>query len=361
MTEDRPYTLIAELTYACPLRCGYCSNPVDWRAHRASLDGAAWARVVGEAAELGVLALHLSGGEPLLHPGLESITRAARAADLFTTLVTSGVPMTREKLSRLREAGLDAVQLSLQDADPETADRIAGRAAHAPKLEVARWVRELGMPLTVNVVLHRHDLDRIAAIVELAAELGARRLELANVQLLAWALENRDALLPSAAQIDRARAIASSARERFLGRMEIVFVLPDHFTGEPRACMGGWARHHLVVTPDGLALPCHAAHDMPGLPAPRVTETALAAIWHDAPLFRAFRGEDWMPLPCRSCERRRVDFGGCRCQALALTGDPAATDPACARSPHHGVVVSARHAAEGAPIDPASLVRSARR
>ncbi len=357
-----PYTLVAELTYRCPLRCGYCSNPPDADLGAPALGTDAWIRVLREAADLGVLGVQLTGGEPLLRRDLETLVAAARRRGLYATLVTSGATATPARLARLRAAGLDAIQLSLQDARAEDADAIAGGAFHARKLEVARAAREAGLALTINVVLHRGNADRVEALVALAAELRADRLELANVQLLGSALANRAALLPTRAQVARARAVAVAARARHAGRMEVVFVRPDYVTGQPRACMDGWARRYLVVAPDGAALPCHAAHAFPGLPPPSVRTRSLASIWAEAPLFRAFRGEEWMQAPCRTCARRASDFGGCRCQALALTGDPAAADPACAMAPSHGLVRAACDAADVSDVVPVSaLARGARR
>jgi len=356
--ELRPYTLVAELTYRCPLRCAYCSNPVDWARHPAHLDTATWLRVFAEAEALGVVQVHLTGGEPLLRPDLETLVAGARDRDLYVQLVTSGVPLARPRLVALRAAGLDAVQLSFQDVRPGPADQLAGLRAHARKRTVAAWVKELGLPLTVNVVLHRGNIDTVGDVVAFAETLGADRLELANAQYLGWALPNRDALLPTREQLDAARAVALAARERLRGTMEIVLVVPDYWTDLPKPCMGGWGRRTIVVTPDGLALPCHAAHTLPGLRFGRVTEHRLAELWTDSPGFNAFRGEAWMAEPCRSCVHRTRDFGGCRCQAYHLAGDAAATDPACALAPAHGAVVAAR-AASGRPA-PAWRHREAR-
>ncbi|MFQ3623751.1 MAG: pyrroloquinoline quinone biosynthesis protein PqqE [Acetobacteraceae bacterium] len=337
----RPYTLVAELTYRCPLRCGYCSNPLDWATRRETLTTEDWTRVLAEAEVLGILQVTLTGGEPLLRDDLEEIVSAGRRLDLYQTLITSGVPLTRDRLARLRDSGLDAVQLSVQDADAAASDAIAGMRCCAHKREVARWTRELGLPLTLNVVLHRANLDHVPEIVALAEDWGAGRLELANAQYLGWALAHRDSLLPTREAIERARTAAAQAQARLRGRMEVLFVLPDYFTGRPKPCMDGWGRRFIVVTPDGTALPCHAAHDLP-LPWWSVRTRRLGEIWRDNPGFNAFRGEGWMPEPCRSCARRAADFGGCRCQAFALTGDAARTDPACALAPDHTLVTAAQ-------------------
>lgn len=348
----RPYTLVAELTYRCPLRCPYCSNPVDWARRRNELDTATWRRVFREAEDLGVVQLNLTGGEPLLRGDLEQLIEAARQLDLYTNLITSGIPLARERLEKFRALGLDNVQISIQDVTAAASDRIAGHVSFEQKLEVGRWVKDLGMPLTINTVLHRENLDNVDGIVALAERMQADRLELANTQYLGWALENRRALLPTRAQLDRARAAAAAARQRLRGRMEILFVTPDYYAEYPKTCMDGWGQRFIVISPEGLALPCHAAHTIPGLAFENVRDRALSAIWTESPGFNAFRGEGWMPEPCRSCDRRTVDFGGCRCQAYHLTGDAAATDPVCTLAPTHGLIDAARAevAAGGAPL-----------
>ena len=348
----RPYTLVAELTYRCPLRCVYCSNPLDYARHDQELDTAAWRRVFREAEDLGVVQLNLTGGEPLLRSDLEALIEEARGLDLYTNLITSGIPLTVERLRSFRARGLDNVQLSLQDVEASASDRIAGHRSFARKLEVARSVKQAGMSLTLNVVLHRENLDRVPEIVALAESLSADRLELANTQYLGWALLNRAALLPGRRQLEQARAVAAAARDRLRGRMEILFVTPDYYARFPKACMDGWGRRFLVISPDGLVLPCHVAHTLPGLKFDNVQERGLAEIWDDSPGLNAFRGERWMPEPCRSCDRRAEDFGGCRCQAFHLTGDAAVTDPACSLSPHHAIVEAAREDATSISAPP---------
>jgi PqqA peptide cyclase len=343
--EPRPYTLVAELTYRCPLRCVYCSNPLDFARHGDALETEDWLRVFREAEELGVVQLNLTGGEPLLRADLERLVEGARALDLYTNLITSGIPLARERLAELKRGGLDNVQISIQDVTAEPSDRIAGLKSFERKLQVARWVKELGLPLTLNTVLHRENLDRIGEVIALAESLAADRLELANTQYLGWALQNRAALLPTPDQLERARAIARAARTRLQGRMEVLFVTPDYYADFPKACMDGWGRRFIVVAPDGLVLPCHAAHTLPGLVFDNARDKPLADIWRGSAGFGAFRGEAWMPEPCRSCDRRSVDFGGCRCQAYHLTGNAAATDPVCPLAPDHHLVTDAREAA----------------
>jgi len=353
----RPYTLIAELTYRCPLSCAYCSNPLELGRHDAELATGDWARVFREAAALGVLQVNLTGGEPLVRGDLEALVAAARASDLYTNLITSGIPADAERLARLVAAGLDSLQLSVQDSDPHGAAWIAGRNDMDAKLATAAATRALGLPLTLNVVLHRGNIARVEDFVALAERLGAARLELANTQYLGWALANREALLPSRAAVEEARRAAAEARARLRGKMEVLFVRPDYHADRPRACMDGWARRYLVVTPDGVALPCHQAGEIAALASSwdNVRDRSLGDIWNEGAGFRAFRGEAWMPAPCRTCDERTTDFGGCRCQAFALLGDAAATDPACALAPRHDLVVAARARAEAAP--PAAPLR----
>jgi pyrroloquinoline quinone biosynthesis protein E len=343
--DERLYTLIAELTYRCPLRCPYCSNPLEYKQHKDQLTTEDWLRVLQQAEELGALQVTFTGGEPLLRTDLELLVAQAHRLNLYTTLITSGVPLERERLQSLREAGVDAVQVSVQGADAETSDRIAGTESFSHKLDVMRWVKELGLPLTLNAVLHRENLDQIESILSLAEGLGADRLELANTQYLGWALPNREALLPTPAQLTKARELARTAKERLRGRMEVLFVLPDYYSDRPKACMNGWGQRYMVVTPDGRALPCHLAHTIPSLTFEDVRTHSLEEIWTSSPAFLAFRGEDWMSPTCRSCDQRSKDFGGCRCQAFHLTGDASATDPVCSLSPDHELVRTARAAA----------------
>ena len=352
--EPRPYTLVAELTYRCPLRCVYCSNPLELERHRRELDTATWLRVLAEAEELGVVQVSLTGGEPCVRDDLEEIVAGARRLDLYTNLATSAVPLPRERLERLRRAGLDNVQISIQDVASDASDEIAGLASFERKLEAARAAKEVGFPLTLNFVLHRGNLERIGEIIALAESLDADRLELANSQYVGWALLNRAALLPTKEQLDAARRVAAGARERLKGRMEVLFVTPDYYSQFPKACMDGWGRRFILISPDGLVLPCHAAHTLPGLSFENVRDRSLVEVWTSSESFARFRGEDWMAEPCRSCERRTVDFGGCRCQAFLLTGDASATDPVCSLSPHHGVIESAR--AEACAARPAPFV-----
>ena len=342
----RPYTLVAELSYRCPLHCPYCSNPVAIRdeRYRDELETEHWARVFREAAELGVLQLALTGGEPMVRRDLDELAAAARAAGLYSTLVTAGVHLTRDRAERLREAGLDHVQVSIQSPDPEENDRIAGTRSFEKKIAAARAARELEFPLTINCVLHRQNLDRIEQILGLAEELDAQRLELANTQYYGWAAVNQQALLPTREQLERGEEAVKRFRERVGPRITVLWVLPDYFEDLPKPCVGGWGRTTIVIAPDGEALPCHAASTIPGLEFPNVRDHPLGWIWAEADAFNRFRGTDWMQEPCRSCPlgRQEEDWGGCRCPALRLAGDAAATDPVCRYAPHHGAVVAAR-------------------
>jgi len=336
-----PLGLLAELTHRCPLGCPYCSNPLALDPRDSELDAATWARVFGEAAALGVLQVHLSGGEPGARRDLVEITAAAHGAGLYTNLITSAVGITAQTQDRHAAAGLDHVQISIQDSAPESADRIAGYdGAFARKRMLAADVVRLKIPLTVNVVVHRANIERIADMVALALELGASRVEIAHVQYYGWALRNRAALMPNAAQVARAAAAVEELRRKHHGEIVIDAVVPDYHARLPKPCVGGWGRRSLNVTPAGRVLPCHAAETIPGLEFWSVREHSLADIWKNSPAFNAFRGTAWMREPCQSCARRDIDFGGCRCQAFALTGDARATDPVCHLSPAHNDVAA---------------------
>jgi len=337
----RPIGLLAELTHRCPLGCPYCSNPLALDPRDGELDTETWARVFGEAATLGVLQVHLSGGEPGARRDLVEITAAAHSSGLYTNLITSAVGITAVTLAKLAEAGLDHVQISIQDDEPVSADHIANYpGAFARKKALAEKVVDLKIPLTVNCVVHRANIDRIGAMVDLAIGLGARRVEIAHVQYYGWALHNRDALMPTAEQVERGVKAVEELRRSHQGKIVIDAVLPDYYARFPKPCVGGWGRRSLNVTPSGKVLPCHAAESIPGLEFWSVKDHSLADIWINSPAFNAFRGTAWMQEPCRSCARREIDFGGCRCQAFILTGDAAAADPVCHLSPHHADVIA---------------------
>ncbi|MEZ0333347.1 MAG: pyrroloquinoline quinone biosynthesis protein PqqE [Gemmatimonadales bacterium] len=338
MTSERPTTLLAELTHRCPLHCPYCSNPLEMVRAAGEIGTEDWKRVFTEARALGVLQLGLSGGEPLVRKDLEELAAHARGLGLYSTLVTSGLGLTRARAERLRDAGLEHVQISIQDADTAVAERIAGVASVKQKRAAAALVKELGFAFSINVVLHRANLDRLGAIVDLAGELGADRLELANTQYYGWALENRSKLMPTQEQVTRAQEVAQEAMTRYRGRMQILFVLPDYFEQYPKPCYGGWGKLYLVVSPDGRVLPCHGATQISTLTFDNVRDHSLDWIWQESAAFNAFRGDSWMREPCRTCPRKAVDFGGCRCQAFALTGAAENTDPVCILSPERRMI-----------------------
>jgi PqqA peptide cyclase len=333
-----PLALIAELTHRCPLHCVYCSNPLGMQNAAVELSTKEWVRVFQEAARLGSLHAHFTGGEPLARADLAELTQAARAVGLYVNLITSGIGLSEKRLAGLVDAGLEHIQLSFQGSREESADEIAGTPSHARKLLLARLVRQFKLAFTVNVVVHRRNLDHLQEIISMVEELGPDRVEIANVQYYGWALRNQEALLPTLAQIEESQRIVSAARARLEGRMRIDYVAPDYYARYPKPCMGGWGRQLMLIDPAGRALPCHAAAVIPGLEFNNVLEHSLEWIWRESPSFQKFRGEGWMPEPCRSCERRTDDFGGCRCQALLLAGDAAATDPVCSLAPDHGVV-----------------------
>lgn len=341
MTPSAPLGLLAELTHRCPLACPYCSNPLALVDRADELDTETWVRVFHEAAEMGVLQVHLSGGEPAARRDLTDLVAAAHDSGLYTNLITSAIGLDSHRLAQLKAAGLDHVQLSIQDLDAASADWIAGyRGAHDRKLAFARAVTGLDLAFTLNVVVHRANIARVADFAELALTLGAGRVEIAHAQYYGWALRNRAALMPTRDQVTAAMETVERIRPLYANRLAIDLVTPDYYARRPKACMGGWARRTLNVTPAGRVLPCHAAETIPGLEFWSVRDHALADIWAMSPAFNAFRGTDWMQEPCRSCARRDLDFGGCRCQALAIAGDAAAIDPACELSPHHATLLA---------------------
>jgi pyrroloquinoline quinone biosynthesis protein E len=338
---QNPLALIAEITHRCPLHCVYCSNPLELTSRKEELATADWLRVFSEAAALGVLHLHLTGGEPLARPDLTELIAHARQSRLYTNLITSGIGLARERLAQLVEAGLDHIQLSFQDSTEGHANWIAGTRAHAHKIEVAGWIREHRIAFTTNLVVHRQNIGHLEEMVATLEALHPDRMEIAHAQYYGWALENRSALLPTRAQLDGAVAVVTTAQERMRGRVRIDMVVPDYHARFPKACMGGWGRQLLLIDPAGRALPCHAAGVIPGMHFDNVREHTLDWIWQSSEAFQKFRGEDWMPEPCRSCDRRTEDFGGCRCQAFLLTGDASATDPVCELAPLHHLIEDA--------------------
>jgi len=335
---SNPLALIAEITHRCPLHCVYCSNPLQMASAKSELSTEVWLRVFSEAARMGMLHLHLTGGEPLARPDLTQLIAGAHSAGLYTNLITSGIGLSEERLKLLVDAGLDHLQLSFQDSREEQANWIAGAKAQSHKIALAGLVRQYNIGFTVNLVVHRQNIDHLETMIRFMETLGPDRMEIANAQYYGWALENRAALIPTREQVDRAVKIVADAEARLAGRIRIDSVVPDYYARYPKACMGGWGRRLMLIDPAGNALPCHAAGVIPGMTFENVARQSLSEIWNNSEAFQRFRGESWMPEPCRSCERRGEDFGGCRCQALLLAGDAAATDPACSLAPAHSLI-----------------------
>jgi len=359
MNLPRPYALLAEITYRCPLHCPYCSNPTTvgsavpsgeqagpnalrtahTTTNNSELTTEEWNRVISEAVALGVLQIGFSGGEPLARSDLAELIRSAREAKLYTNLITSGIGLDDDRLRALRDAGLDSVQLSFQSDESSLADEIAGARAHERKLDVAANIREAGIPLSLNFVIHRRNIDRLPQMIDLAEALEAERVELANVQFYGWAFRNRAALLPTREQVDRARDIATAAKARLAGKIDIFYVLPDYYETRPKPCLNGWGQRYLTVNPIGDVLPCPTASSaIPDLRFENVRTRDLNWIWRESESFNRFRGTEWMPEPCQSCPQREIDFGGCRCQAALLTDSAANTDPVCELSPNRALV-----------------------
>ncbi len=350
--RPKPLWLLAELTYKCPLQCPYCSNPVDFVNYKDELDTEDWLRVFREARAMGATQLGLSGGEPLVRRDLEVLISEARKLGFYTNLITSGVGMDEQRVKDFKEAGLDHIQVSFQASSEELNNFIAGTDAFEHKLEMARVVKKYGYPMVLCFVLHRENEAQVEQILELSIALEADYVELATTQYYGWAYLNRDRLMPTRAQIERAEKIAHAYQERMKGKMKIYYVVPDYYEQRPKACMNGWGSIFLTITPNGTALPCHAAGQLPGLTFPNVRKHSIEWIWHESPDFNKFRGFEWMKEPCKSCPERFKDFGGCRCQAYMLTGDATNADPVCSLSPHHDAVIEAIERAHTA-ADPA--------
>ncbi|HET7400512.1 MAG TPA: pyrroloquinoline quinone biosynthesis protein PqqE [Usitatibacter sp.] len=336
-----PLWLLAELTYRCPLHCAFCYNPLDYTAGGAELSTAEWVRVLREGRALGAVQLGLSGGEPLVRDDLEELVVEARRLGFYSNLITSGVGLNEKRIRAFKDGGLDHIQLSFQDSTRELNDFLSSTRTFELKSRVARLIKDHGYPMVLNVVLHRLNVDHVPQILEMAEAMGAEYVELANTQYYGWAHLNRDRLLPTREQLVRAEEATNRFRDRVGSRMRVFFVVPDYFERRPKPCMNGWGSVFLTVTPDGTALPCHAARMLPGLAFPNVREASVEAIWHRSEGFNRFRGDGWMKEPCRSCPEKTRDFGGCRCQAYMLTGDAENADPVCDLSPHHHVVTEA--------------------
>jgi pyrroloquinoline quinone biosynthesis protein E len=340
-TGSPPLWLLAELTYRCPLHCPFCSNPVDFEQRKGELTTDEWRRVLREARAAGSVQLGFSGGEPLTRTDLEELVAEAKRLGFYSNLITSGVGLNAERLRALKAAGLDHIQLSFQDSTREMNDFLSSTRTFDRKRRVADDIKAHGFPMVMNCVIHRLNIDHVERIIDMAVEIGAEYLELANTQYYGWAFLNRAHLMPTRAQVERAEAVVAARRAELGDRIRILFVVPDYFEGRPKRCMNGWGTTFLCISPDGTALPCQAAQMLPGMAFPSVRSASIREIWNDSPAFNRFRGEAWMPEPCRSCPERTLDLGGCRCQAFLLTGDAAVTDPVCDKSPHHGAVLAA--------------------
>lgn len=339
--QGKPLWLVLELTYRCPLACPWCSNLVDYERYGNELTTEEWMRVLREGRELGALQLGFTGGEPMLRKDLEELVAEAHRLGYYTNLITSGIGLSESRLKALKHAGLNQIQLSIQSSDKALTDALVGARAFDLKLQVAKLIKAYGFPMVLNVPVFRQNIDLTADILAMAEDIGVDYLEFANIQYYNWAMVNRNELLPSRDQLQRAEAVVREARKRLDGKMTIYFVIPDYYEERPKACMNGWGSIHLTVAPDGAALPCQESRVIGGLTFPTVREKSLAWLWNESPTFRKFRGTDWMKEPCASCDEKERDFGGCRCQALLLTGDAANTDPACARSSHHHLIEAA--------------------
>lgn len=345
-----PRWLLAELTYACPLQCPYCSNPIDYSKYPSELTTEDWKRVLSQARKMGAVQLGFSGGEPLTRKDLVELVEHARQLGYYTNLITSGYGMTEEKIVRLKEAGLDHIQVSIQASTQELNDHLAGTESFLHKQEIARLVKKHGYPMVLCVVIHRENIHQMPDILAMAEQLGADYLELANTQYYGWAHANRDLLMPTREQFEQAEAIAQAFKEKVAGRMKIYYVVPDYYEDRPKACMNGWGTTFLTIAPDGVALPCHSARELPGLDCPNVREHSIEQIWNESKAFNFFRGDDWMKEPCRSCDEKEKDHGGCRCQAYLLAGDMYAADPVCSKSPHHHLIEAAIDAARASAL-----------
>ncbi|MCW8884224.1 MAG: pyrroloquinoline quinone biosynthesis protein PqqE [Motiliproteus sp.] len=345
--DGKPIWVSLELTYQCPLKCVFCSNPLDYDSYReGELTTEQWKKVIREAREMGAMQIGFTGGEPTLRKDLEELIGYADDLGFYTNLITSGVGLTVERLQRLKELGLKHIQLGFQSCDEQVANQMAGVESYQRKLSIAKEIKALGFPMVLNVPVTRQNLPQIPDILLLAEELEVEYMELANVQYYNWALVNRDQLLPTRAELEWAEREVNKFRERIGDKMTIFFVIPDYYDGRPKACMNGWGSIHLTIAPDGSALPCSQARTLKDLTFPTVKDHSLKWLWEQSETFMKYRGDKWMKEPCCSCDEREKDFGGCRCQALALTGDAANTDPACSKSPHHHVIQEAISGAE---------------
>ena len=359
-SNSPPRWLLAELTYSCPLQCPYCSNPMDYTKYPQELSTEDWKRVLSQARKMGAVQLGLSGGEPLVRQDLEEIVAHARQLGYYTNLITSGYGLTEQRIIALQEAGLDHIQVSIQASSADLSDHLAGTKSFEHKKQVAHLVKKHGYPMVLCVVIHRENIHQMQQILDMAVELGADYLELANTQYYGWANHNRDLLLPTKEQFEQAETIAQDYKKRLEGKMKIYYVVPDFYEDRPKACMNGWGTTFLTIAPDGVALPCHSARELPDLDCPNVNDFSIDEIWNDSKAFNFFRGFEWMKQPCRSCDEKEKDFGGCRCQAYLMTGDMANTDPVCSKSPHRHVIEEAIESAKNSDKEAPLIFRNSK-
>ena len=341
-TNTQPLWLLAEITYRCPLHCAFCYNPTDYDKYTENeLTTEQWIKVLRDARKLGALQLGISGGEPLLRDDIEEIVREAHTLGYYTNLITSGVGLTEKRISEFKEGGLDHIQLSMHDITEEINNFITNTRTFELKKKVAAMIKDHGYPMVLNVVIHRYNIGHIKEILEMAEALGADYVELANTQYYGWSLINRSQLMPTKEQIDHAEAVTNEFRKKVGNKMKIYFVVPDYFADRPKKCMNGWGEVFMIVTAEGMVLPCHSARVLPGMEFPDVREHGLKWAWYDSPAFNKYRGDDWMKEPCRSCAEKEKDLGGCRCQTFLLTGDAEGADPVCSLSPNHHIIEQA--------------------
>jgi pyrroloquinoline quinone biosynthesis protein E len=345
-----PRWLLAELTYKCPLQCPYCSNPLDYAQHNSEISTEDWKRVLTQARKMGAVQLGFSGGEPLSRQDLTELVEHARQLGYYSNLITSGYGLTEERIIQLKKAGLDHIQLSIQASSQELNDHIAGTESYESKKKVAGLIKKHGYPMVLCVVIHRENIHQMEEILQMAEQLGADYVELANTQYYGWAHKNRDLLMPTKEQYEKAELIAQSYKEKVADKMKIYYIIPDFHEDRPKPCMNGWGTTFLTIAPDGVALPCHSARELPELDCPSVNDFSIEQIWNESKAFNFFRGNEWMKEPCRSCDEKEKDFGGCRCQAYLLTGDMYNTDPVCSKSPNHHVIEAAISSAKASAL-----------
>lgn len=339
VTQKQPLWLLAEVTYRCPLHCAFCYNPTDYDKHtKNELTTEQWLSALRDARKMGAIQLGISGGEPLLRDDIEEIVAEAHKLGYYSNLITSGVGLTEKRIQAFKEGGLDHIQLSMHDVTEDISNFITNTRTFELKKKVAAMIKAHGYPMVLNVVIHRYNIDQVDKILEMAEALGADYVELANTQYYGWSLVNRDQLMPTREQLNRAEAATNAFRERVGNKMKVFFVVPDYFSDRPKKCMNGWGEVFMIVTANGDVLPCHSARVLPGLEFPNVKENGLEWAWKESPAFNKYRGMEWMKEPCRSCSEKENDLGGCRCQSYLLSGDAEMADPVCTKSPNRHLI-----------------------